>query len=77
MDQIIRDHSHRIELLKNSIEAANPYELLKRGYSMVTGEGDQVIHSIHDLDPGQSVTIRMTDGSASAQVTGISEEEPI
>lgn len=77
MIRMVRDHSHRIELLRNSIEAANPYELLKRGYSMVTGEGGQVVHSIRDLSPGQSVTIRMTDGSASAQVTGISEEETI
>ncbi|MBQ9060016.1 MAG: exodeoxyribonuclease VII large subunit [Firmicutes bacterium] len=75
MAQRIRDHSHRIELLRNTIESASPYELLKRGYSMVTGEGDQVLHSIRDLSPGQNIRIRMTDGSADAQIVRVSKEE--
>ncbi|MBQ9016426.1 MAG: exodeoxyribonuclease VII large subunit [Firmicutes bacterium] len=77
MRQLLKEQMHRIELLRNTIESANPYELLNRGYSMIRGEGQSVIHSVRDLVPGQSVMIRMSDGSAEAQIVRIDEEDLI
>ena len=75
MEQRIRDCSHRIEILRSAIESANPYDILRRGYSVVTGEDGQILRSAAELSPGQEIRVRMAEGSARAQVTGIDEED--
>lgn len=78
LDQLnrrVREQSHRIDLLKASIEAANPFEILGRGYSMVTDENGTVIRSVKEMRNGQNITIRMADGSADATVSERRKED--
>lgn len=69
--------SQRLEMLRQLIEAANPFAILSRGYSIVMGESGSVLRRTTDLETGQNVTIRMSDGSADASITGLRKEDLI
>ena len=71
---ITADRRNRIEMLRQVIEAANPNDILKRGYSIVTDEGGRVLRSSEGLQEGQNVTIRMSEGSADAALTAVRKE---
>lgn len=72
--EMIASGSERIELLKEVIEAANPYAILQRGYSVVTDTEGAVLRSVSGLTAGDGVRIRMSDGSAEAQITSVDQD---
>ncbi len=58
-------------LLEGRLKAISPLAVLERGYSIVTSpDGKKVIKTVNELQAGQKVKIRMTDGSAGATVHG-------
>lgn len=71
----LSENAQRIELLRQVIEGASPYAILDRGYAMVTKADGAVIRKIGELSTGQSIKLQMSDGAASAQITGIRGEE--
>ena len=73
----IETFRQRIELLRQLLESASPFEILERGYSMVTDESGRLLRSAQEADPGQNVIIRMADGSLDAKITGRREEDSI
>ena len=52
----------------------DPWQVLKRGYAMVSGEDGRIINTITKARPGQRVDVRLQDGSFGA---GIEEVRPI
>ncbi len=79
-DQLVRrieTSRQRIELLRQLLNSASPYEILERGYSMVTDESGRLLRSAQEAGLGQNVVIRMADGSLDAKITGRREEDPI
>ena len=54
---------HRIEMLEQRIAACNPERIYRRGYSLMTRNG-QVIRSIQELHEGDTVTTHLMDGKA-------------
>ena len=50
------------------MEAMNPLSVLSRGYSAVYGEDGTIIKHTEQLNPGASVTFRLSDGEADAQI---------
>lgn len=73
----IEGFRQRIELLRQLLESASPFEILERGYSMVTDESGRLLRSAQEADPGQNVIIRMAGGSLDAKITGRREEDSI
>ena len=67
MENNIAKKMHRIEMARAKILSANPDEVLKRGYAMVTSNNMHVT-SVQNLMRGQSINVRMRDGSADAVV---------
>ncbi|MCH3977767.1 MAG: exodeoxyribonuclease VII large subunit [Candidatus Methanomethylophilus sp.] len=51
------------------LDALNPYSVLDRGYSIVTSANGRAVSSVRDIETGSSVTIRMRDGRAEAEIT--------
>ncbi len=77
LQEMISERRHRIDMLRQVIDAANPYDILRRGYSMVTGKDGKVVRSADELAEGSEITIKMSDGSADARVTSVRKEERI
>ena len=50
------------------MEALSPYSVLSRGYSFVAGADGRAITSVKKLRVGATVTVRMRDGRAEAEV---------
>ena len=62
---------HRIELLEQRLAACNPERIYRMGYSLLTKNGKPV-RSVADLQPGDSVTTHLADGSVHSRIAGLS-----
>ena len=60
--------------LLSKLHALSPLKIMERGYSLVYKE-KQLVKSIHQLQPGDSIKIRLQDGNLDCQVWGIEEEQ--
>jgi len=58
---------HRIELLEQRLAACNPERIYRMGYSLLTKNGKPV-RSVADLQPGDSVTTHLADGSVHSRI---------
>lgn len=61
------------EALAGRLASLSPLDAFKRGYSMTTAPGGQVLTSIESLKKGDAVNIRLSDGSVGASITEISK----
>lgn len=68
------EHRHRLLLLQQRIDAANPERLLAKGYSITLRQGHPV-RSASELKPGDTVETRLQQGRFSAVVTSLSSNE--
>ena len=57
-----------LEVLGQRIKAADPRNLLTRGYSLVTDEKGVVLKSAAKLKPGQRLGIMFADGSVRVEI---------
>ncbi len=55
-------------------DALSPLAVLRRGYAVIEEEG-HLVKNIHDLTRGQTVQIRMQDGTACARITDTGTEK--
>lgn len=53
------------------LEALSPLAVLARGYGVMSGENGKIIGSVKQLNTGDNVSFRMSDGTASAQILGV------
>ena len=64
---------HRLAAADASLRALNPAAVLDRGYAVIYGESG-IVSGINALQPEDTVTIRLSDGSARADITSIHPE---
>ena len=50
------------------LEGVNPLAVLSHGYSMVEGEDGRIISSVADVDKGDGIFVKLSDGEISATV---------
>ncbi|BDZ30783.1 exodeoxyribonuclease VII large subunit [Lactiplantibacillus sp. WILCCON 0030] len=53
-----------------SLDLLSPLKIMGRGYAFVTHE-DQIVRSVHQVAPSQTVAVHFADGEAEAQITKI------
>lgn len=58
-----------------TLNALNPLKVMERGYSLVYNDKQKLIKSIDQVGPGETIKVRLTDGSLDCQVWGIEESE--
>jgi len=70
--------AHRLELARSGLqgqdsrlEALNPLNVLRRGFGLVFQPGGALATSVEQVAPGQTVRVRLADGSFSAQVGAV------
>lgn len=61
----------RFQQLVRSLQLVSPLATLDRGYAIATDAQHKVIHSVHQAAPGQSLGIRLADGSLQVEVSSI------
>ncbi|MFC4302640.1 exodeoxyribonuclease VII large subunit [Cohnella boryungensis] len=75
MKGIARDKSGRFGSLVRQLDALSPLKVMARGYSLAYDEQEKaLIRSINEVQPGDRIHVRLTDGKLDCQVWGIQEE---
>lgn len=59
------------------LNALNPLAIMERGYSLVYTEDDQLVKKINQIQPGDTVKVRLQDGRLDCQVWGLEENENV
>lgn len=65
----------RVLSLRASLEHLNPQSVLERGYSIVTGEGGEIVRSAAQVRTGERLRLGFARGAAAARVEQIEEPE--
>ncbi len=69
-----KDKFHQIALLNEKLQALNPENVLKRGYSLIKKK-DTFVKSVQDVNLNDFLQINLTDGTIDVQVINITEQE--
>jgi len=75
VEQILVDTSNQYEHKLEKLSLLNPLETMKRGYSITYNNENKIIKSTKEVAPGDTVTVRLNDGSLDCQVWGIEKKE--
>lgn len=76
--RLLGAQSHRLALEAGKVEgtgkrlvALNPFEVLARGYAVVTRQADgSLVRSVEDVREGEGLRVRVSDGEVEGTVTG-------
>lgn len=60
----------------SKLDAMSPLKVLTRGYAMAQAPDGALIRSVHQVEIGQPITIRFSDGQAAATVSDKKEQTP-
>ncbi|MDR0267038.1 exodeoxyribonuclease VII large subunit [Paenibacillus sp.] len=75
MQSILRNKQSQLRSSVRHLDALSPLKVMARGYSLVYDEQEQhLIKSINDVQPGDLVHIKVSDGQLSCQVWGMKED---
>lgn len=60
---------HSLDKIEGIMRERNPYRPLEKGYAFVTDSSGHIVKSVSELSVGESISLKLSDGSASASVT--------
>lgn len=69
MERRLLDARHRLALLAGRLHGLSPLERISRGFGFLTHGEEQRIESVADVEPGETITVRIRDGRIRAEVT--------
>ncbi len=69
-DRRVTSERQELGRLAAHLTALNPLAVLGRGYALVQNEADRVVTSASSLQAGDTVTLRFSDGRATARIEG-------
>lgn len=74
MQAISKESRHRYSAQLRHLDALSPLKVMQRGYSLVYDEKQkQLIKSINQVQPGDMIRVRLTDGKLDCHVWGMEE----
>ena len=65
-----------LEQQRRLLLALSPEQLLARGFSLLRNATGNLVHSIHDLQPGDAIQVQLLDGRVEADVLRLVSAEP-
>ena len=77
MEELLREHRHRLALLAGTLESYSPVKKLSGGYAFVEDGNYQALRSIHQIRKKDIVQIHLLDGTLTAAVTEIQAAEGV
>lgn len=69
MDGIIKDDRHRLKLSAAKISTLSPLAKLSGGFGYLENQDGKAVKSVDDVECGELIKIRMSDGTLMAEVT--------
>ncbi|MCM3040240.1 exodeoxyribonuclease VII large subunit [Paenibacillus motobuensis] len=75
MTGMLKENSQRLHSSIRQLDALSPLKVMARGYSLVYDEQHtSLIKSLNDVEPGDMVKVKVTDGELDCQVWGMRRE---
>lgn len=68
-------HQQQLGMYVTKLEILNPMSILKKGYSVITNEQEEMVTSVKQLVTGQKVSIALDDGAFLASVEDIESNQ--
>ena len=62
-------------VLLTKLELLNPLSILKKGYTVLTNDKDEMVTTVQDISVGQDLLISLDDGRVRASVKEIETSE--
>ncbi len=72
---IFDDSEMRFRMLCTRLEGVNPLAVLSHGYSVVENSRGNIVSSVNDVDMGEMITVKLSDGEISATVNNKNPKE--
>lgn len=66
----VQNHNRRFVAVTSKLDAMSPLKVLTRGYALASDERGELIRSTDQVKPGQTIAVRVSDGTISAKVVG-------
>jgi exodeoxyribonuclease VII large subunit len=70
MEIVILNYRNRLKTENKALSSLSPYNVLKRGYSIVFTDDKRVISSVLNVEENENIKITLSDGNLSAVVKG-------
>ena len=67
-NQNITRNNQRFIAAVSKLDAMSPLKVLSRGYAMARNAEGEVIRSVKQVEPGERITVSLSDGALSATV---------
>ena len=72
----VQNHHRRYVALTAKLDAMSPLKVLTRGYALASDESGTLIRSVEQVQPGQTIAVRVSDGTITAKTTeGVKHHE--
>lgn len=72
-DSYISSNKNKLSAIAGKLDALSPLGVIARGYSL-TQSGDKVVTSVKNVKIGDEISVKLSDGTFTANVTNIVEE---
>lgn len=69
---LLKDNTQRLTLLEKTTQLSNPLLVLRKGYSITSVNG-KAIKSVRDINPGEELTTRLSEGIIISRVERIEQ----
>lgn len=77
MERRIGELRTRYQLARNGLESCSPFDVLRRGYSVVRKEKDRtVIRRSSQVSPGDELAVQLSEGGLSVTTTATTADSP-
>lgn len=74
MEKATGRNRSRLAALAAGLDAMSPLKVLARGYSLAFDEENKLMRSVENVQPGQNVALRLSDGSLDCTVMKVRKE---
>ncbi|HET7627497.1 MAG TPA: exodeoxyribonuclease VII large subunit [Bacillales bacterium] len=75
MNQLLVLQQNAFRQTVSKLNVLSPLNVMERGFSLTYGKDKQLIQTVHQVQPGDLVNVRLKDGTLDCQVWGIEEGE--
>ena len=72
----VREKKNQYIRISTVLQALSPLKVISKGYSAVFNDEGKLVKSIKDVDNGDHLSFRVSDGVIGAEVTSIIDEQP-
>ena len=71
----IENNHRRFVAQTAKLDALSPLKVLTRGYALASDEAGTIIRSVDQVQPGQTIAVRVSDGQINAKIEGVNRHE--